>query len=130
MAFSALSAILFSFSSLTIKDEGWEIRAGLIPEGQSELLYKKQLIEAIRVRERIISRMSISMGLGFVMLFVLIGVSFIFSLLPSPTFSNEVINSNIAYLFAFCCGFAFFLVLSTILFGRKGLHMYWEEFSD
>ena len=123
----SLVALLFSFSSVLVTEEGSLLGAGLVPDGQTEKLYKAQLVKAIRKRERTLVLMNTTAGLGFVNFVVSVFVFFIMSLLPIPTFDANHMLTFYAVLSAWGACFIFAIMVSSVVFGEKGFHIYFGE---
>ncbi len=128
LAFFAIIAIFFSFSSLRITCNGDSLGPGLVPYFDvSNDDFNDLLRKAVKRREIVLSRMNASAGLGlinFTMIFISFSIFFVF---PEPTFDMMHPLSFISVAIAWIMVFVFVTVLSFILFGERGFNMYFGE---
>ncbi len=84
LVFFSIVAILFSFGDTSVYSHGKLLDEDLVPQGQSESVYKQQLTTVVTLKLRVITRMKTMVGLGLVV-FVMFGG--ILSL--SPIYQNQ-----------------------------------------
>lgn len=82
LVFFSIVAILFSFGDTSVYSHGKVLDEDLVPQGQSEFVYKQQLTTAVTLKLRVITRMKTMVGL---VVFVMFGG--ILSL--SPIYQNQ-----------------------------------------
>ena len=115
-----------NISSVKVVIQDNEIGIGLIPETQSEPLYKAQLIQGIKRREIILKRVGFFSEFGIVEFFIAIMWFLFISFLPTPYYLFQRIGPGTVVLIVWLLALVSAMAISIVIFGKKGLGIYYD----